>query len=79
MSDDGSTKVPRSLCNECGSDWTLGNVGPDCKTCGGFALVRPCPMCSGSCGSIWKRAVLDSLDHEEAHWVGSCTLNAENP
>jgi hypothetical protein len=28
----------------------------------------------GRCGQTWKRAVLDPLDENEAHWIGACGL-----
>lgn len=61
-----------ALCRSCGADWGSGQVTTRCAECGGFALVRSCPVCGGGCGAIWRRAVIDSNDDAEAHWVGSC-------
>jgi hypothetical protein len=62
-------------CPSCGADWAAGEVQPECPCCGGFAMRRPCPVCGGRCGAIWERAVVDSMDEGEAHWVGSCRLS----
>lgn len=64
-----------AVCGSCGADWGLGKVTDGCNECGGFALVRTCPICGGGCISVWKRAIADSNDSGEAHWVGSCTAN----
>lgn len=61
-----------AICQNCGADWGNGQVTESCAECGGFALVRSCPVCSGRCGAIWRRAVMDSNDDGDAHWVGSC-------
>jgi hypothetical protein len=37
-------------------------------------MERACPICAGMCGSRWRRAVLDSQDAVEAHWIGNCGL-----
>ncbi len=39
---------------------------------GGGAMGRDCPVCDGACGAEWRRAVEDSLEAGEAHWVGAC-------
>jgi len=65
------------LCNSCGVNWSDGEFKPDCPECGGGALERSCLLCDGKCGSIWKRALLDSWDFKEAHWVGGCILPKE--
>ncbi len=59
-------------CPLCGADWGAGEVGPECECCGGFALERPCPICAGQRGAVWKRAVQDSWDQGQAIWVGAC-------
>ena len=59
-------------CNSCGADWSAGEVGADCPECGGYALSRPCPVCGADCGGIWHRAVIDSNDSGQAHWIGKC-------
>lgn len=37
-----------------------------CVECGGYALERPCPVCGGRCGAVWKRdcELVGSLIHE---------------
>jgi hypothetical protein len=35
-------------------------------------MELPCPRCGGHCGSVWMRAVLDSQDSNDAHWIGGC-------
>ena len=61
-------------CVDCQSDWEKGEHKPGCRTCGGGAMEIRCAFCLGRCGEIWKRAILDSNDFHEAHWVGSCRL-----
>lgn len=51
-------------CFSCGVTWTDDHVSLDCKECGGYSLERPCPLCDGKCGVIWKRdftMVIDCL------------------
>lgn len=62
------------LCDACGANWSAGRFTPSCCTCGDGALDRACPDCGGACGSTWKRAVADSNDRREAHWIGQCGL-----
>lgn len=45
---------------------------PDCAECGGGALQVACLVCTGTCGAMWNRAMLDSNDSGQAHWVGQC-------
>jgi len=66
----------RADCPTCGSSWTEGLYGPECDTCGGGAMDRPCPVCGGICGRVWRRAVMDSQDSGLAHWIGHCGLAA---
>lgn len=61
-----------AVCRSCGADWGQGHVSHDCPECGGFALVCTCPVCGGSCPAIWERAIMDSNDSGEAHWIGTC-------
>lgn len=43
-------------CFTCGVNWAQQHVSLDCDECGGYALVRPCPLCEASaCGETWKR------------------------
>lgn len=62
----------RIVCAACGADWGANEHGPNCPTCGGHALTRPCPHCRGACGGFWRRAVLDSNEMREAIWIGQC-------
>ncbi|WP_157440767.1 hypothetical protein [Aestuariivita boseongensis] len=59
-------------CAECQSNWSDGKTGEGCVTCGDWPLARPCPVCSGACGEVWDRAIQDSQDSGEAHWIGTC-------
>lgn len=59
-------------CTACGINWSAGKFTPGCEECGGGALQHACLVCSGTCGAMWSRAVLDSQDAHEAHWVGRC-------
>jgi hypothetical protein len=63
-------------CSSCGANWTKDEYTHDCMECGGGALERSCIICGGRCGSIYKRAVIDSWDTKEAHWIGGCNLPA---
>lgn len=42
-------------CFTCGVSWTDDHVSLDCSECGGYSCERPCPLCDGNCGMIWKR------------------------
>lgn len=42
-------------CFSCGVTWTDDHVSLDCRECGGYSLERPCPLCDGECGVVWKR------------------------
>lgn len=42
-------------CFTCGVSWTDDHVSLDCSECGGYSSQRPCPLCDGECGEIWKR------------------------
>lgn len=42
-------------CFTCGVSWTDDHVSLDCSECGGYSCQRPCPLCDGNCGMIWKR------------------------
>jgi hypothetical protein len=65
------------FCNNCESNWTAGEFDPGCAACGGGALERGCVICNGKCGQNWKKAIQDSNDSGEAHWVGKCDLPVE--
>ena len=64
------------LCSECGSNWSANEARVDCGTCGGYALFRPCPVCDGTCGATWERAVIDSQDSSSPIFLGSCRNQA---
>ncbi|MCO4744294.1 MAG: macro domain-containing protein [Proteobacteria bacterium] len=38
-------------------------------------MEHACVWCAGECGTYWTRAVIDSQDAHEAHWIGQCTLS----
>lgn len=61
-----------AVCASCGADWALGQFTAGCQVCGNHALERPCLKCGGQCGATWRRAVSDSNDSGEAHWIGQC-------
>lgn len=42
-------------CYTCGVSWTEDQVSLDCTECGGYSLERPCLICEGICGQLWKR------------------------
>ena len=62
----------RFRCPACDADWSQGEHSSGCPACGGGAMERQCLVCEGACGATWKRAMLDSADTGEAHWIGSC-------
>lgn len=64
-------------CTSCGADWSGGAFTPGCGECGGGAMQRPCLLCDGSCGAVYQRAPLDSVDSHMAHWIGTCMLPKE--
>src|SRR5512136_244301 len=66
----------KAECLSCGAAWSNGEYSKDCKECGGGALERACIVCDGNCGTLWKRAIVDSNDTGEAHWIGSCASPA---
>ncbi|MFT4542906.1 MAG: hypothetical protein ACI841_005358 [Planctomycetota bacterium] len=61
-------------CQSCAAKWTENQHTEGCDECGGGGMERACPMCKGKCGSVWKRAPMDSQDEGTAHWLGSCAL-----
>jgi len=62
------------ICTSCGANWGEGEYSDDCMECGGGDMERSCILCGGRCGSVYKRAVIDSWDTGEAHWIGGCKL-----
>lgn len=64
-------------CTLCWSIWCENMCTSSCMECGGYAMERPCPICQGRCGQIWKRDVEMSHSNNEAHWEGSCGLPEE--
>ena len=66
-----------ACCTNCDANWSDGHFTARCPQCGGGAMERPCGVCQGRCGQLWKRAVLDSQDSNEAHWMGTCGLPPE--
>ncbi len=65
------------ICKDCGANWSQGEFSKECIQCGGGALQRNCILCNGKCKSTYSRAVIDSWDTGEAHWVGNCRLPAD--
>ena len=61
-------------CSSCGAGWSKNEYTHDCIECEDGAMERGCIVCGGRCGSIYKRAVIDSWDTKEAHWIGGCSL-----
>lgn len=64
-------------CTSCGADWSGGAFTPGCDECGGGAMQRSCLLCDGSCGAVYERAPLDSIDFHMAHLTGACSLSKE--
>jgi len=69
-------QTPNTIsCTSCGADWSESQFSLRCSQCGNGALQRTCPKCRGLCGSFWRRAILDSQDENQAHWVGTCRFD----
>ncbi|XP_077292269.1 protein pinocchio [Arctopsyche grandis] len=63
-------------CFTCGVNWSQQHVSLDCDECGGYALMRPCPLCEASaCGEMWKRDFTVSHASSKARWQGVCKLS----
>ncbi|KAJ8979218.1 hypothetical protein NQ317_011857 [Molorchus minor] len=62
-----------NCCFSCGVSWADSHVSLDCSECGGYALGRPCPVCDGTCGALWKRDLSMSHASGKARWTGECT------
>ncbi|KAF5290827.1 hypothetical protein FQA39_LY14589 [Lamprigera yunnana] len=65
-------RLQMSSCFTCGVSWAEDHVSLDCSECGGYALERPCLVCDGSCGSMWKRDLTKSHSSNKAQWEGEC-------
>ena len=70
-------KVLAYQCCSCGADWQKGDYSEACEECGGVALERNCLFCSGKCGQVYTKALMDTHDTGTAHWIGCCGLPAE--
>ncbi len=73
----GAATAAAASCTTCGADWSAGGFSPGCAECGGGAMTRDCDFCQGRCGAVWRRAVVDSNDTREAHWLGTCNAKTE--
>lgn len=60
-------------CFTCGVLWADQQVSLDCSECGGYSLERPCMICDGLCGQLWKRDFTMSHACGKARWQGVCT------
>lgn len=60
-------------CFTCGVLWADQQVSLDCSECGGYSLERPCMICDGKCGQLWKRDFTMSHACGKARWQGVCT------
>uniref|UniRef100_A0A182IX33 Protein pinocchio n=1 Tax=Anopheles atroparvus TaxID=41427 RepID=A0A182IX33_ANOAO len=60
-------------CYTCGVSWTEDQVSLDCTECGGYSLERPCLLCEGICGQLWKRDFTMSHACGKSRWQGVCT------
>lgn len=63
-------------CFTCGVMWVDQQVSLDCSECGGYSLERPCMLCDGQCGQLWKRDFTMSHACGKARWQGVCTKYA---
>ena len=41
----------------CQASWYDDQTGSECEECGGYAMVRPCPVCEGMCNKRWQRDI----------------------
>ena len=41
----------------CNASWYSGEWTTSCTECGGYAMLRTCPLCDGECEKQWKRNV----------------------
>ncbi|XP_050088572.1 protein pinocchio isoform X2 [Anopheles aquasalis] len=60
-------------CYTCGVSWTEDQVSLDCTECGGYSLERPCLICEGICGQLWKRDFTMSHACGKSRWQGVCS------
>ncbi|XP_035781423.1 protein pinocchio-like isoform X2 [Anopheles albimanus] len=60
-------------CYTCGVSWTEDQVSLDCSECGGYSLERPCLICEGICGQLWKRDFTMSHACGKSRWQGVCS------
>lgn len=67
-------RLQLNSCFTCGVSWADSHVSLDCTECGGYPLERPCPLCDGNCGQIWKRDLTTSHACSKARWEGECGL-----
>lgn len=65
-------RAQMGTCFTCGVSWSDDHVSLDCSECGGYSLSRPCPLCDGACGELWKRDFSMSHAFNKARWVGVC-------
>ncbi|XP_014665703.1 PREDICTED: uncharacterized protein LOC106807770 [Priapulus caudatus] len=70
-------KQMQETCKTCNVCWSLEHISLECAECGGFAIQRPCPICSGRCGQLWTRDIDMSHAMRTAHWQGDCGLPKE--
>ncbi|XP_038051401.1 protein pinocchio-like [Patiria miniata] len=61
-------------CISCNATWSDGQFTPGCQECGGYALSRPCPICSGRCQAVWNRDTYMSNKMKSPFWNGDCRL-----
>jgi len=70
--------APRKRCHRCHANWSSGAFTANCAECGGGALEKPCPMCSGACGNTWTRALEDSHEYGRGVWIFTeCPLSKD--
>jgi len=74
MGGESRVEMRAICCTSCGANWAEGIFTSGCQECGGGALDIACLQCGGRCGARWHRAVMDSQDEKDAHWVGECKL-----
>ncbi|KAL5493117.1 hypothetical protein EMCRGX_G014244 [Ephydatia muelleri] len=65
-------KMHTQQCHSCGTSWFDGQWNSDCSECGEGAMVMPCPICRGGCGTLWRRNTDMSRSTGVAHWDGQC-------
>ena len=67
-----NVKLSAFLCAtfSCQASWYENQTGSQCEECGGYTMVRPCPVCEGMCSRRWRRNIdMVSLLHISNNYI----------